>query len=141
MPTIEARLRVRYAETDQMGIVYYANYMVWMELGRVEYCRAMGIRYRDMEAEAGILLAVAETQCRYAFPARYDDEVIVETSITKAHARMVTFSYRMKRADDDKLLATGESKHVFCGVDMQPAKLPARYHAAFGIGSAAGGMV
>ena len=75
MQPVDTRLRVRYAETDQMGVVYYANYLIWMEVGRVEYCRAAGIRYRDMEDDDGILLVVAEANCRYLAPARYDDEV------------------------------------------------------------------
>ena len=88
MPTVETRLRVRYAETDQMGVVYYANYLVWMEVGRVEYCRAAGLSYRDMERADGILLAVAEANCRYLAPARYDEEIVVRTSIAgpPAHA-------------------------------------------------------
>jgi acyl-CoA thioester hydrolase len=130
---VEARLRVRYAETDQMGIVYYANYLVWMEIGRVEYCRAAGIRYRDMEKEDGILLTVAEASCRYASPALYDEEVIVETWIEQAHARMIQFGYEMKEASSSRRLATGETKHVFCGRDGKPRKLPEKYRAAFGI--------
>jgi acyl-CoA thioester hydrolase len=128
----ETRFRVRYAETDQMGIVYYANYLVWMELGRVEYCRAAGIRYSEMEANEGVLLAVAEAQCRYVHPARYDEEIVVETRVAKAHARMVEFQYTIKRADG-KLLASGATKHVFCTRRMEPCKLPAKYRAAFGI--------
>jgi acyl-CoA thioester hydrolase len=133
MTRIDARLRVRYSETDHMGIVYYANYFIWMELGRVEWCRAAGIRYRDMEEQDGILLAVAEAQCRYAQPALYDDEVIVETEVPHAHQRMVTFEYRMKRVSDGALLATGYTKHVFLGRNMQPCRLPEKYFTAFGI--------
>jgi len=133
MSRIDARLRVRYAETDQMGIVYYSNYFVWMELGRVEWCRAAGIRYRDMEEQDGILLAVAEAQCRYHQPARYDDEVVIETTLPQAHPRMITFEYRMIRAGDDVLLATGYTRHVFLGRSLQPTKLPERYRGAFGI--------
>src|SRR5258708_3369655 len=77
--THETRIRVRYSETDQMGIVYYANYLVWMEVARVEYCQAIGFRYRDMELEDGIVLAVVESNCRYISPARFDDEVIIQT--------------------------------------------------------------
>ena len=84
----EIRLRVRYAETDQMGVVYHANYFVWMEMGRVELCRQMGMRYRDMEQD-GVLLTVAEVNCRYLAPARYDDEVIVKTTISQASSRLV----------------------------------------------------
>ena len=132
MTVHEARFRVRYAETDQMGVVYYANYLVWMELGRVEYCRQAGIRYRDMETDDGILLAVAETNCRYIYRARYDEEIVVETSVPRAHARMITFAYVIRRADG-KVLATGETKHIFCGPDFLPRKLPEKYHAAFGM--------
>src|SRR6266849_4966437 len=71
----ETRFRVRYAETDQMGVVYYANYLIWMELGRVEYCRSIGLRYKDMEVNDGIFLTVAEANCRYLSPARYDEEI------------------------------------------------------------------
>jgi acyl-CoA thioester hydrolase len=133
MPPVETRLRVRYAETDQMGVVYYANYLVWMELGRVEYCRAAGIRYRDMEQDDGILLAVTEASCRYASPARYDEEVIVRTWIERAHPRMIRFGYEMVEASSSRMLATGETRHVFSGRDLKPRKLPEKYRAAFGM--------
>src|ERR1700733_118103 len=96
---VEAHLRVRYAETDQMGIVYHANYLVWMEVGRVEYCRASGIRYRDLEAQ-GVLLAVVEAHCRYLSPALYDEEVIVRTGIEEASQRLVHFAYRISSGAD-----------------------------------------
>ena len=133
MSSAEARLRVRYAETDQMGVAYHANYLVWMELGRVEWCRAAGLRYRDMEQQDGILLVVAEAHCRYTSPARYDDEVIVRTTVRDAHPRMVTFEYRLERAGDGVLLATGHTKHIFVGRDLVPRRLPEKYQAAFGI--------
>src|ERR1700719_706979 len=133
MSPIETRLRVRYAETDQMGIVYYANYLVWMEVGRVEFCRATGIRYRDMEIDDGILLTVAEASCRYHTPALYDDEVIVRTWIAEAHPRMIRFGYEMPELSDGRKLATGETKHIFCGRDRKPRKLPEKYRAAFGM--------
>ena len=104
MSFVDARLRVRYAETDQMGVVYHANYLVWMEVGRVEYCRASGVRYRDLE-DAGILLAVVEANCRYLSPARYDDEVIVRTQIEDANPRMVRFGYELISAEDGRRLA------------------------------------
>jgi acyl-CoA thioester hydrolase len=132
-PRVEARLRVRYAETDQMGIVYHANYLVWMEIGRVEYCRAAGIRYRDMEIEDGILLTVAEASCRYLAPALYDEEVIVRTWIAEAKPRLIRFGYEMVDAASGRRLATGETTHVFCGRDRKPRKLPDKYHAPFGI--------
>jgi acyl-CoA thioester hydrolase len=129
----EARLRVRYADTDQMGVVYYANYLIWMEVGRVEYCKAVGFNYRDMEEQDGVLLAVAEASCRYRFPARFDDEVIVKTWVEQASPRLVTFGYEMRRVGDDKVLATGETKHLFCRRDMRPCRLPAKYYAQFGL--------
>lgn len=133
MDTVETRFRVRYAETDQMGVVYHAHYIVWMEIGRVELCRSRGISYRDMEAEDGVLLAVAGVDCRYAQPARYDDEIAVEAGILKAHPRMVVFGYNIRRATDSAVLATGETRHVFCGRDLQPRKLPPKYFHVFGI--------
>ncbi len=133
MSPVETRLRVRYAETDQMGIVYHANYLIWMEVGRVEYCRAAGICYRDMERDEGLLLAVVEANCRYASPALYDEEVIVRTWIEQAHPRMVRFRYEMSEALTNRQLATGETKHVFCDRQRRPIKLPQKYRAAFGI--------
>lgn len=124
---------MRYAETDQMGVVYHANYLVWMEIGRVELCRASGIRYRDMEREDGVLLTVAEVQCRYVSPARYDDEVIVRACIEEAHPRMVRFGYELCRAEGGETLARGMTKHLFCGRDMRPTRLPEKYHPLFGI--------
>jgi acyl-CoA thioester hydrolase len=132
-PFAETRIRVRYAETDQMGVVYYANYLVWMEVGRVELCRACGFHYRDMEREDGVLLAVAEASCRYLSPACFDDEVIVRTSIEEAHRRLVTFAYEMRLAADDRKLATGHTKHIFLGKDFRSTKLPEKYLAMFGI--------
>ena len=129
----ETRLRVRYAETDQMGVVYYSNYLVWMEVGRVELCKACGFNYRDMERDDGVLLAVAEANCRYAAPARFDDEVIVRSWIEKAATRMVTFAYEMRLADSGTVLATGHTRHIFLSRDMRPVRLPAKYHPLFGL--------
>jgi acyl-CoA thioester hydrolase len=133
MPSVETRLRVRYAETDQMGVVYHANYLIWMEVGRVEYWRASGLRYRDMEREDGVLLVVAEANCRYLSPAVYDEEVIVRTSVAEATPRMIRFDYELLAADDGRKLASGYTKHVFCGADRRPAKLPQKYHEIMGI--------
>jgi acyl-CoA thioester hydrolase len=132
---VETKLRVRYAETDQMGIVYHANYLIWMEVGRVEYCRAAGIVYRDMERAEGILLAVVEASCRYISPALYDEEVTVRTWIAEANPRMLRFGYEMIEAGAGRRLATGETKHIFCNRDHKPLKLPEKYRAAFGITS------
>jgi acyl-CoA thioester hydrolase len=132
-PATETRFRVRYAETDQMGVVYYANYLVWMEVGRVELCRALGFNYRDMEQDDGVLLAVAEACCRYRSPARYDDEVIVKTWIEEANTRMATFAYEIRLAEGDLTLATGHTRHIFVNREMRRARLPEKYHAMFGV--------
>jgi acyl-CoA thioester hydrolase len=129
----EVRLRVRYAETDQMGVVYHANYLVWMEMGRVELCRTNGLRYRDLEENDGVLMTVAEASCRYLYPARYDEEVIVETAITQASPRLVRFGYQIKSGESARTLATGSTTHVFCDRDLRPCKLPAKYCALFGM--------
>ena len=132
MTSHETRFRVRYAETDQMGVVYYANYLVWMELGRAEFCRAAGIRYKDMEATDGVRLAVVEAHCRYLYPARYDEEIAVKTWISRANRRMVEFHYEIRDAATDRELATGETKHIFLDAEMRPMKLP-EGHALLGI--------
>lgn len=129
----ETHLRVRYAETDQMGVVHHANYFIWMELGRVEYSKAAGFDYKVMETEDNVLIAVVETHCRYLYPARFDDEVIVKTWLDTANPRMVGFAYQIRRAVGDRTLATGQTKHIFCGRDMKPLKLPRKYHACFGM--------
>lgn len=131
MKTAEARVRVRYAETDQMGVVYYANYLVWMEIGRVELCRACGFNYRDMEREDGIFLAVAEASCRYRAPAKYDDVVVIKTWIEDASKRMITFQYEMQAAG--RVLATGSTRHVFLNRELQITRLPEKYFPLFGI--------
>jgi acyl-CoA thioester hydrolase len=129
----ETRFRVRYAETDQMGVVYYANYLVWMEVGRAEYCRASGGRYRDMEVEDGIRLAVVEAHCRYLHPARYDQEIAVQTRIANASRRGVEFQYEIQDAQSGRELASGETRHLFLGAGMKPVKLPEKYWLLFGI--------
>ena len=129
----ETRLRVRYAETDQMGVVYYANYLIWMEAGRVDLCKACGFNYRDIEREDGVFFAVAEATCRYRSPARFDDEVIVKTWVEDANARIVTFAYEMRLAEDDRVLATGTTRHIFVSSAMQRTRLPQKYHAMLGI--------
>ena len=134
----ETRFRVRYAETDQMGVVYYANYLIWMEIGRSEYCRATGVRYKDMEGSDGILLAVVDAHCRYLHPARYDEEIAVKTWIARANRRMIEFHYQIRGAETSQALAEGETKHIFLGLDMRPVKLPEKYHACFGVGQASG---
>jgi acyl-CoA thioester hydrolase len=133
MTAHETRIRVRYAETDQMGVVYYANYLVWMEVGRVEYCKACGFDYKQMELEDGVFLAVAEARCRYASPARFDEEVAIRTWVEEANSRMVRFVYQMRLAADGRKLASGETRHIFLGRDLRPCRIPEKYREKFGI--------
>lgn len=131
-PTInETRLRVRYAETDQMGVVYHSNHLIWFEIGRVELMRQMGFPYRDMERIDGYFIAVAEVQCRYRAPVHYDDEVIVRTRLKRVRESVVIFSYDLLRADDRALLAEGETIHIVTDSQMKPARLPDKYLLAF----------
>ena len=116
-----------------MGIVYHSNYLIWMEVGRVEYFRAAGIRYRDMERQDGILLAVVEANCRYVSPARYDDEVIIHTSIAEATPRMVHLQYLMRNAETSQKLAEGFTRHIFLSREMRPTRLPEKYRPLFGV--------
>ena len=95
----ETRLRVRYAETDQMGVVYHSNHLIWFEVGRVELLREMGFSYRDMEHEDGRFIAVAEVQCRYRAPVYYDEEIVVRTRLKKVRESVVIFSYELVRAE------------------------------------------
>jgi acyl-CoA thioester hydrolase len=132
-PLAEARIRVRYAETDQMGVVYYANYLVWMEVARMDWCRAAGVDYAAMEREDGIYLAVAEVNCRYRSPARFDDEVLVKVWVDEANSRIVIFHYEMRVGD--RVVATGHSRHVFVSSAMQKARCPMKYRGLFGIGA------
>jgi acyl-CoA thioester hydrolase len=126
-------VRVRYAETDQMAIVYHSNYLIWMEIGRVEYCRAKGIVYRDLEDHEGILLVVAEVNCRYSSPALFDEEVVIRTRIGEATPRIVRFEYEINSCTDSRRLASGYTKHVFCNRERKATKLPEKYRSAFGI--------
>jgi acyl-CoA thioester hydrolase len=126
----EVQLRVRYAETDQMGVVYHSNYLIWMEIGRVELVRSLGFNYKDLEQTDGVLLSVVEAQCRYLFPARYDDEITVVTEMAKANARAVEFTYEIVRTRDRKQLARGATKHFWLNREMRPTRLPEKYHAA-----------
>jgi acyl-CoA thioester hydrolase len=129
----ETRLRVRYAETDQMGVVYYANYLVWMEVGRVELVRALGLPYKVMEETAGLYLAVTEACCRYLAPARYDQEIVVNTEVTKSTPRVIEFSYRIRSAEPERLLAEGFTQHMWLNREWRPTRLPDEYHLALNV--------
>jgi acyl-CoA thioester hydrolase len=108
----ETFLRVRYSETDKMGIVYYANYLIWFEIGRTEFCRARGFSYRDMEENDDAFLVVAESYCRYKAAAYYDDELVIRTHITELRKRSLRFGYEIIRASDGLIIAEGETGHV-----------------------------
>jgi len=110
-----------------MGVVYYANYYVWMEIGRVELVRALGIDYHEMERTEGLLLSVVESQCRYVAPARYDQEVVIATEIASSNARLVEFRYEISDAKTRQLLARGATKHMWLNREFKPAKLPEKY--------------
>ena len=127
----EARVRVRYAETDQMGVVYHANYLVWFEVGRVEFIRQMGLDYRAMEQEEGALIAVVEVTARYKAPARYDDELVIRTSLSAVRGSLVRFRYQVLRELDAELLCEGETVHVVVGRDMKRRAMPERYAGRF----------
>ena len=128
---VESRVRVRYAETDKMGVVYHANYLVWFEVGRVEYLRAMGLDYATMERESNVMLAVLEATARYKAPARYDDELAIRATMTGLRGPIVRFRYTIVRLSDDLLLCEGETVHMALGPDFKRAELPAEYAGRF----------
>jgi len=123
----ETRLRVRYAETDQAGVVYHSNYLIWFEVGRVELCRDYGFNYRDMETEADAYLPVIEANVRYRAPARYDDEVVVRTRVIELRSRLIGFAYEVLRASDGTLLAEGETRHVVMNHEGRAKSFPGKY--------------
>jgi acyl-CoA thioester hydrolase len=125
--TGEARVRVRYAETDQMGVVYHANYLVWFEVGRVELMRQHGLDYKRLEIEEDCYIAVVEATARYKAPARYDDELIVVTQVVTAKGPIIRFGYRILRVEDGLLLCEGETVHVVIGRDMKRRRIPKKY--------------
>ncbi|MDE0165876.1 MAG: thioesterase family protein [Bryobacterales bacterium] len=137
MRRVESRLRVRYAESDQMGVVYYANYFVWMEIGRVDYCSQLGFEYRDMEAADGIFLVVTDARCRYRRAARFHDPIRVVTWVSESRSRTIRFSYEIRHAEDDRLLATGETLHTVCDRDGKTVRLPEKYRPFFPLTSTA----
>src|ERR1700749_2581997 len=131
MPVITTTVRVRYAETDQMGIFYYANYLIWFELGRVELLRSLGLAYSQLEKEHECILPVVESTCRYRSPARYDDEILIETRPALLRGSVLKFAYRILRKAHDggtpMLLAEGETVHVVCDDQLNRKPLPGRY--------------
>jgi acyl-CoA thioester hydrolase len=126
----ETRLRVRYAETDQMGVVYHANHFIWFEVGRVELLRQLGFSYRDMEQNDGCFIAVVDARCRYKAPVRYDDEITVRTQLKSVRESVIHFEYELVR-DDGELLAEGETTHIVTNEAMKAVQLPEKYLKVF----------
>lgn len=129
----ETTVRVRYAETDQMGVVYHANHFAWFEVGRVEWCRQNGFEYKRMEIEDDSFIVVAEAHCRYKRPARFDDLLIVRTRVTESKRRMVKFGYEIVDHSSREVVATGETVHVICDRQGRPKSLPEKYKTYFSL--------
>jgi len=127
----ETRIRVRYAETDQMGIVYHANHFIWFEVGRVEFLRQLGFSYKDMEKQDDCFIAVVDARCRYKAPALYDDEVIVRTRLKNIRESVIHFGYELVRASDGAVLAEGETTHIVADSQMRKTVLPEKYMKVF----------
>ena len=131
----ETTIRVRYAETDQMGVVYYANFFVWFEVARVELMRQMGFNYRQMETEDDSFVVVARASCTYKRPAKFDDVLRLRTRVTESHSRTITFAYEVLNDSTSDLIATGETLHVICDHKGRPKTLPEKYRKYFPISS------
>ena len=136
IPFHDATVRVRYAETDQMGVVYHANYLIWMEIGRVELMRALGVEYKQMETQDDCQIVVVDVHCRYLKSARYDEVLRIRTTISESRSRSIKFAYEIWRDEDAQLLATAESTHVICGKDGRPKHLPERHRHLFSAAAA-----
>ena len=128
----ETRLRVRYAETDRMGIVYHANFAIWFEVGRVELLRQLGFEYSQMEQQDKCHIPVVDLRVRYKAPAQYDDEIVVRTELKNARATLLHFSYEVFREPGRTLLATGETMHIIVDHKFERRPLPEKYMKAFG---------
>ena len=127
----ETTVRVRYAETDQMGVVYHGNYFTWFEIGRVELCRQLGFEYKRMETEDDSFIVVADAHCRYKRPARFDDLLVIRTKISQSQRRTVRFDYEIIDQASGELLATGDTLHVICDRLGKPKSLPEKYRKYF----------
>ena len=127
----EVQLRVRYAETDKMGVVYHSNFFVWMEIGRVELMRSLGFDYKQMELEDDCHLPVVDARCRYKSPAYYDEEITIRTELRNLRDSLIHFGYQISRQQDSTLLAEAETTHIVVNAKMEKRVLPERYRAAF----------
>ena len=127
----ETTVRVRYKETDQMGVVYYGNYLTYFEIGRVEYLRGRGMAYKEMEQEDDSYIVVAESHCRHLRPAHYDDILRIRTRVSRARRRTLQFAYEIVNDATGELLATGETLHFVCNKAGHPRALPDKYWKLF----------
>jgi acyl-CoA thioester hydrolase len=127
----ETKLRVRYAETDKMGVVYHSNFVIWFEVGRVELLRQLGFQYSEMESEDNCHIPVVDLRVRYKSPAQYDDEIVVRTEIKNVRSSLLHFSYEVFREADRALLATGETMHIIVNNRLERTALPEKYMQAF----------
>lgn len=127
MDWYETEIRVRYAETDKMGIVHHSNYLIWFEFGRSEFCRARGFSYKEMEEVDNALMVVAEAYCRYKSPAYYEDVLTIRTKLEEMRSRSIRFVYEIVRASDNILLAEGETLHLVTDHNKKVRSLPERY--------------
>jgi acyl-CoA thioester hydrolase len=133
----ETTIRVRYAETDQMGVVYYANFFVWFEVARVEFMRQLGFSYKQMEIEDDSFVVVAKANCTYKHPAKFDDVVRIRTEIADSRKRTIAFHYEVFKDAPRVLLATGDTLHVICDGHGRPKSLPEKYRKYFPLTQAA----
>jgi len=127
----ETKLRVRYAETDKMGVVYHSNFVIWFEVGRVELLRQLGFQYKEMETEDNCHIPVVDLRVRYKAPAQYDDEIVVRTELKRVRSSLLHFSYEVFREADRTLLATGETMHIIVDNKLERTALPEKYMQAF----------
>ena len=119
----DVEFRVRYAETDQMGVVYHTNYLIWCEVGRTDFIRARGMSYADME-RSGVGLAVSELSARFHSAARYDDMIRVRTTLADIRSRSITFDYEITRVENGKRLVTARTSLVSIDASGKPTPLP-----------------
>jgi len=119
----EINVRVRYQETDQMGIVYYSNYFVYFEMGRIEFLRSVGISYAEIEKE-NVFLAVADAHCKYRSPAVFDDLLVIKTCISMMKLARVEFSYEIRRVNEEALIAEGSTLLACLGANKKPMAIP-----------------
>ena len=127
----ETTLRVRYAETDRMGVVYHANFVIWFEVGRVELLRQLGFQYSEMEQQDNCHIPVVDLRVRYKAPAQYDDEIVIRTEIKNVRSSLLHFTYEVFRQSDRTLLATGETMHIIVDEKFERRPLPEKYLKAF----------